>query len=197
MVGRLILGAFLALWVFGLSPLAAQPLANAADPVTVLLCDRAAVGSADKVQARVQVDRILKSARVQLRWLDNETNETCVGPQLESYLSIILVPERPKDLPASAEALGRAVLIGTAYPRAYVFLDRVQRFDVANRVNKPSNLGVILGHAISHELGHMLGLPHTPAGIMRAQWGHQEWMDAVAGVLVFARPDFKLAKLSH
>ena len=63
--------------------------------------------------------------------------------------------------------------------------------------NSSSNLGVIFGHAISHELGHLIGLPHTSIGIMRAQWGRQEWVAAVAGGLVFSRPDFKLSKLSH
>jgi len=198
MVGHLISAALLAFCVSGLSQLAAQPLSNAAGPITVLLCDKAGLASTDKVKARMQADRILKSAHVQLHWVVSETDESCVGPQLESYLSIILVPERPKDLPASAEAMGRAVLVGSAYPRAYVFLDRVRRFDVLNRTNNSSsNLGVILGHAISHELGHLIGLPHTSIGIMRAQWGRQEWVAAVAGGLVFSRPDFKLSKLSH
>jgi hypothetical protein len=198
MVGRLIPEFLLTVWVSGLSHLAAQPLPNGATPLTVVLCDKAGIASADKAKARVQADRVLKSVHVQLRWVETETNETCTGPQEESYFSIILVPECPKGLPASPEAMGRAVLVGNSYPRAYIFLDRVQRFDVVHRgTNKSSNLGVILGHAISHELGHLLRLPHAPAGIMRAQWGREEWVAAVSGGLVFSRPEFKVAKLSN
>ena len=197
MVGRLISGVLLAFLVSGLSQVAAQPLSNSAAPITVLLCDKSGLSETNKAKARAEADRILITVHVQLRWVAPESNETCTGPQGESFLSIILVPQCPKDLPTSAGAMGRAVLVGTAYPRAYIFLDRVQSFDVVHRTNKSSYLGVILGHAISHEMGHLLGLPHTSAGIMRAQWGRQEWVAAVTGVLGFSFPDFKAAKLSN
>ena len=196
MVGGIIVGALLVLWVSKVSELSAQPLANVStSPMTVLVCDRAGVSGKDRIEAREIADRILKRAQIQTTWLDNRD---CVGPQVESYLTIVILPPRPKDMPSSTFAMGRSTLIGSPYPRAYVFLDRVRRFDGLNRaMNARSNLGALLGHAFTHELGHLLGLSHAPAGIMRAEWGRAEWKAAVSGTLLFSLAGAKSVGLVH
>src|SRR5262249_30251138 len=49
--------------------------------------------------------------------------------------------------------------------------------------------GIMLGHAIAHELGHLL-MPertHSLAGIMSTRWDRRHWDDAVAGRLLFKK----------
>jgi hypothetical protein len=51
--------------------------------------------------------------------------------------------------------------------------------------------GIILGHVMTHEIGHLL-LPidgHSTTGIMQERLGRREWALAVAGLLGFTREE--------
>jgi hypothetical protein len=49
------------------------------------------------------------------------------------------------------------------------------------------SLGQVLGHAIAHEVGHLLlnQQVHSPTGIMRGEWGFADFRDMTYGMLLF------------
>ena len=56
----------------------------------------------------------------------------------------------------------------------------------ANPSRHSAAFGIVLGHAIAHELGHLLipGDAHGN-GIMRPYWAYREWQQALGGTLLF------------
>jgi len=51
--------------------------------------------------------------------------------------------------------------------------------------------GQVLGHAVAHEIGHMLmgSNSHSPRGLMRAAWKDNELLDMAARHLLFSRQE--------
>ena len=72
------------------------------------------------------------------------------------------------------------------YPRAYVFSGLITLFLRNFTIRDKDAYGIVLGHAIAHELGHLLipGDAHG-SGIMRPYWGYREYQQALEGALLF------------
>jgi hypothetical protein len=161
--------------------------------ITVRVYDYAQVMPGTLRQAEEEPSRIFHLARVDLEWLDCPTSveEAPEYPACGPPLGAMAVDLRilPQSMAARLRSSGEQV--GFALPSthpgrasaAWVFYHRVEVL----AEGKDASESQILGHAIAHEIGHLLLGPdrHSDHGIMRANWGPRDLQEAARGQLVF------------
>lgn len=193
-------GAILGLLLAGPTCVDAHQTKQEGPPhLNIVVCDKAGIGSETRVTASNELHRILNAAGVNAAWIDTNADaqsptafvptsfEGCGPPPLDEYLLMVISPNAPKGW--TPDVMGLAYARGSGYRRGYILYDRVIAF--VDRYSLPaartSSIGIILGHAIAHELGHLLipGDAHSRDGIMRGDWSYREWREALAGYLLF------------
>jgi hypothetical protein len=163
--------------------------------ITVRLYNYAGVPEDVIRPAEERATRIIREAGVEIEWLDcpltaaeGTENPACATrPWGPVDIAMRLLPSSTKQrLPFGDETLGFALLPaeGEVGNIAVVFWDDVERLAKESKVERYH----ILGHAMAHELGHLLlrTLKHADAGLMRAHWGPEELQLACRGLLLFA-----------
>jgi hypothetical protein len=170
---------------------------------TVHVNNYAGIDSKTLADAEKIATGVFRKSRVEVHWVttlgpSSEILEGISGPE-----SIKLTNLRLTVLPrimADRFGLGDTVMglapgSGANRQQIYVFYSRVEA--LANSSENRFLAGphyfqvtkaLILGHAISHEIGHiLLNLEiHTPTGIMRGNWTMNDLFDAVSGRLIFS-----------
>ncbi|MFN0168749.1 MAG: hypothetical protein ACKV22_20175 [Bryobacteraceae bacterium] len=183
-----------ALWFLLAMQVPAVPAAEA-PAITVHLYDLASVPEEVLAQAADITTRIYAGAGVQLHWVRHEAPTAKLG---------LGNPFRPNPTPAEVSVrllpkhLSRKLarpgspMVGIAYPVGqgdYRFLATLlyDRVELAARSYGVS-ASWLLGHLITHELGHLLLGPgaHARATIMACPWDTNEVRDAKRGWLRFA-----------
>jgi hypothetical protein len=138
--------------------------------------------------------QIFDRTGIEVRWLDcslslegEYTLSDCQQPVGPTDLILRLVPlSRATRAHFGDATLGIAAQSERATPAsASVFYDRVEELARGGY----ASTSVILGHAIAHELGHLLlgSQSHSPIGLMRAKWSRQDLQRATIGELLFSR----------
>jgi hypothetical protein len=166
--------------------------------MTVAICDRVGLDKGIWLITQSQVNKIFDHAGIDIAWIDPQCERKSAVdagrleiPALRSvknYFMIVIAPKPPADWPAP-DAMGFAPIRTGPFPRAYVFYNLVEEFVKRyGGTQTPSSVnGIILGHCISHELGHLL-IPENAHGngLMRGFWELWEWRMALTGNLMFS-----------
>lgn len=195
-------GLALASGVTGLGHAAEVASPQTSPAITIHVYNYAGVPSKTMAEAEEVATEIFRKAGVQTRWADTSlTAESDSGNSADRsaftladvQLSIFpRVMSDRSDLPDNV--MGLTPGTGPDRKIIYIFESNVEtpfrRLVMAHcrgsmdwRVSKAQ----ILGHAIAHELGHLLlnQQGHSARGIMRGEWGLGDFRDAVYGKLVF------------
>lgn len=171
--------------------------------ITVRVYNYAEVPREVLAQAEMEVTRIFRDVAVETVWLDcplspTESQSLPACPQnlgpTELALRILFRNKVARSsFPESW--LGYAIPPGEKNGRmshASVFYDRV--VDLAR--DGPAEHYQILGHAMAHEMGHlMLGSDrHSNTGLMRGRWDARDLQRAAQGLLLFTSDEAGLMR---
>ncbi|MGD1156312.1 MAG: hypothetical protein ABSA41_10830 [Terriglobia bacterium] len=144
-------------------------------------------------EAKAATTRILALAGVKTAWQESpgpvtgSASSTAFRRRANGVeINLHLIPRAMAvRLPSDKLCLGLSILPGgdKRGDIAYVFCHRVE--DLAG--NGDASAGQILGHAMAHEIGHLLlnSSAHSPVGIMQGEWDKRELTHLQAGRLLF------------
>ena len=165
-------------------PAVAEPSESA--KISVLLLNQAEVAPDTLVRAKAEATRIYRGLGITLAWTD--ADET-VDYRFTFKVVAKAITGKGIDGRAMGVAAGTIERRGTL---AYAFYSRIQ--DVTRTIG--SDIGLILGHVIAHEIGHLL-LPydsHAKSGLMRGGWDQKQAMRAETGALTFNSEEAELIR---
>ena len=158
----------------------------------VRVYDKAQVRGAVLEYATMETARLFRAAGIRISWEhlsaespdDEGTDLTAAAlrqPDVRPYLVIRLIPRTPTTV--FPDALGYSLPFAHRGAHVLIFYDRVEA--LTQRGNAAGY--VILGHAMAHELGHVLlgSTEHTSGGLMHARWTPASWRLASAGLVAF------------
>jgi hypothetical protein len=148
-------------------------------------------------RAEKVAQKIFEHASVETTWMEadvptqNAEPNKATRPSCQTSIPLVNVTITPREMAAAyglpANVLGLAPGKHEEHNRTVVWVfDQVA--DELVRKQSIASKSYILGHAMAHEIGHILTAQHTEAGIMRANWKEADFHAMMIGKLTF-EPD--------
>ncbi len=172
--------------------------------LTVQVFNRAGVEHDTLLSAEGVAQRIFAKAGVQLRFVDaseGEAREVERKALLAAEIQVNILSQQLSEeilygVRAPRNMMGMTPCKGTDCRMAYVFYNIVQdtvtaetsAFEGADAVKFVAlrvTPATILGHAMAHEIAHVLNQEHSDRGLMRAGWDSVDLQNAGFGKLLF------------
>lgn len=157
----------------------------------IFVHDMAGVSDEVLSTAREEITRILSDAGVRIVWLGypfQQSEDELVASGNGRPTGTIILRIVPATLDyVDRAALGLALLSGPEAVYGTISYPRVQRC-IARQVISTASAGQVLGHAMAHEVGHLLlGVgSHSENGLMRPTWDERALNDVSRGILGFS-----------
>jgi hypothetical protein len=195
--------ALLALGLPATQPPPAPAIAGAAT-VQVRVFPHASVDAPTLQLARDSASKLLASGRISAEWRECGTPERNCSESNDPVVVIVLLLPVAKmtDEDVSGEVVQDH---STRAPTVIVYLpnlaDRLRTIlqsapGRSNPALATLQLGHLIGLAIAHEVGHVLGLPHAPSGVMKARLVTDDLIALQATRLAFTPRDRAALKLA-
>ena len=152
---------------------AAAACSGGQDKLSVVLIDSAGTPREVLLSATEKARQALRTAGLESEWI---LCSDCALPPAVTRVLVQIVPTRHGVAPEESGELGRAAWCPAAErcTTAWVFYGPIQEF--AGDTAQP--VGSILGYAMAHEIGHLMGLGHDTSGIMKAGLNKRDPLDA-------------------
>lgn len=132
--------------------------------------DDADVPAATLDRAQDEVTRIFAAAGLEVAWVQTAPRFT------------VQIVTRALGYARVASPVMGVALRAPGGDTARIFLNQIQDFARTCRVD----VSTLLAHVIAHEIGHLLlRMPHSPTGLMKADWDPALVREAAAGSLTF------------
>src|SRR6201995_3492707 len=164
--------------------------------ISVLVYNYAGAAPGTLAGAEHQADRILNQAGVRAGWFDcsakpgklDEKSICRSGLGNQNIVLRLLSRHTPTRVPDFA--FGFAVSPGLAS----VYYGDAAR--MAERQQLRSELPLLLGCLMVHEIGHLLlnSFGHSPTGVMQAEWGPTQLQQSLTGLMIFTPAQSRLIR---